>query len=138
MKRKQRLDVCGNVDYGKRVAEASTILEAQVRMRLEVVGVQTWKSNNRTTKFIESLSEFEKAVDPFPGRLVIGFTSQYHVPKGRVHLGGTRGPLHTHILIREWSKHVGESERLELLVHELGHYFGSAHSPEKASVMRPI
>jgi hypothetical protein len=27
---------------------------------------------------------------------------------------------------------------LELLVHELGHFFGAAHSPETNSVMRPL
>jgi hypothetical protein len=40
--------------------------------------------------------------------------------------------------LREWSKHVSEAERLELLVHELCHFLGAAHSPESVSVMRPI
>ena len=41
-------------------------------------------------------------------------------------------------MIREWSQHVSETERLELLLHELGHYLGAAHSPEADSVMRPV
>jgi hypothetical protein len=40
--------------------------------------------------------------------------------------------------MREWSQHVSENERMELLVHELGHLLGAAHSPEQTSVMRPV
>ena len=32
---------------------------------------------------------------------------------------------------------ITEPERLEVLLHELGHFFGAAHSPEPDSVMRP-
>jgi hypothetical protein len=77
-------------------------------------------------------------VKPFPAQLAIGFTSQYQQVTGRVHLAGTRGPLANHILVREWSQHISEPERLELLVHELGHYLGASHSPEQSSVMRPV
>ncbi len=31
-----------------------------------------------------------------------------------------------------------EPERLEVLLHEVGHYLGSVHSPDPASVMRPM
>lgn len=53
------------------------------------------------------------------------------------HLGGTRGALHTHMLLREWANQNSEPERLEVLVHELGHFLGATHSPESTSVMRP-
>lgn len=122
----------------QRIERASVILEKHCRLRLKVVAVDTWNSDNRTTEFFDSFGEFEKEVNPFPGQLAIGFTSQYQMPSGRVHLGGTRGSFHTHILIREWSRHVGEPERLELLVHELGHFLGASHSPAKDSVMRPV
>jgi hypothetical protein len=122
----------------QRVEAASMILDKYCHVRLSVVGVGEWQSDNATTDFFDSLSEFEREVKPFPGRLAIGFTSQYQVVRGRVHLAGTRGPLHTHILIREWSQHVSEPERLELLVHELGHFLGASHSPEGDSVMRPV
>ena len=122
----------------QRVAAASDILEKHCKLRLKVVAVGTWNSDNDTNEFYDSLAEFEREVKPFPARLAIGFTSQYHYQRGRTHLAGTRGPLQQHILIREWSQQVSEPERLELLVHELGHYLGASHSPEQDSVMRPV
>ncbi len=121
-----------------RIEAASEVLEKHARVRLKVVAVETWQSDNATTEFFDSLSEFESKVRPFPAQLAIGFTSQYQVMKGRTHMAGTRGSLHSHILVREWSKHMSEPERLELLVHELGHFLGAAHSPESTSVMRPV
>jgi hypothetical protein len=41
-------------------------------------------------------------------------------------------------MIKERSRNVLETERLELLVHELGHVLGASHSPEANSVMRPV
>jgi len=122
----------------ERVAAASAVLEKHCRVQLKVVATGTWQSNNATTDFFASLAEFEQKVNPYPARLAIGFTSQYQVLRGRVHMAGTRGTLHSHILVREWSKHLSEPERLELLVHELGHFLGASHSPEQDSVMRPV
>lgn len=122
----------------QRLAQASEIIQRTCRLKFKIVAVGTWKSDNKVTDFVKSLAEFEEKTNPFPGQVAIGFTSQYQVPQGRVHLGGTRGPFHSHILIREWSRHVGEAERLELLVHELGHFLGASHSPESNSVMRPV
>jgi hypothetical protein len=122
----------------RRVEAASEILYRHSGVRLKIVGVGTWNSDNSTNDFITSLTEFEKEVDPFPARLAIGFTSQFSLVLGRVHMAGTRGPLHSHILVREGAPQIGEPERLEFLVHELGHFLGAAHSPEKASVMRPV
>jgi hypothetical protein len=53
-------------------------------------------------------------------------------------MAGTRGPLHTHILAREGNPELREPDRLEYLIHELGHFLGAAHCPESDSVMRPI
>jgi hypothetical protein len=122
----------------RRIEAASEILQRHSRVQLKVVGVGTWQSDNSTNDFLASLSEFEKEVEPFPARLAIGFTSQFAMVRGRVHMAGTRGPLHSHILVREGSPQVGEAERLEFLVHELGHFLGAAHSPERTSVMRPV
>ena len=122
----------------RRVAAVSEVLYAHCRVRLEVMAVDTWETSDEILDFQQSLFEFETEVDPAPAALAIGFTSQYHRdmrPDGR--LGGTRGPFQSHILIREWTRVVGEPERVEVLLHEVGHYLGAAHSPEHDSVMRP-
>ncbi len=121
----------------QRFAEVSDIFQRHCRIRFEVVAVGTWDSNDRILEFENSLSEFELEVTPAPARLAVGFTSQYQIPRGRTHLGGTRGALHSHILIREWSQHITKTERMEVLLHELGHYLGASHSLEAISVMRP-
>jgi hypothetical protein len=122
----------------RRIETASAILEKHCRVGLRVVAVDTWNSDNRTNDFIASLGEFEREVQPAPARLAIGFTSQWQMVRGRTHMAGTRGPLHSHILVREGSPQINEPERLEFLVHELGHYLGASHSPERGSVMRPV
>lgn len=120
----------------ERLSAASDILERHCRVRFEVAAVGTWVSDDRILDFEQSLQEFELNVTPAPARVAIGFTSQYRMPRGRTHLGGTRGALHSHILIREWAQHVTKAERLEVLLHELGHFLGATHSPEGTSVMR--
>jgi len=122
----------------KRVKTVSALLEKYCLMKLKIVAVGSWQSDNRVSDFNRSLREFEQEVTPGTARVAIGFTSQYQLPKGRFNLGGTRGPLHSHILIREWSQHISEPERAEVLLHELGHYMGAVHSPEPNSVMRPV
>jgi hypothetical protein len=122
----------------RRVESASAIFEKNYHIVFRVAAIGTWKSNNATTDFFDSLAEFEQKVDPVPAKLAIGFTSQWPMARGRIHMAGTRGPLHSHILVREGSPEISEPERLEFLIHELGHYLGAAHSPEWQSVMRPV
>ena len=122
----------------RRVEAASAILERTCRVGLRVVGFGTWNSDNATNDFIASLGEFERESKPSPARVAIGFTSQFTMVRGRTHMAGTRGPLHSHILVREGSPQISEPEKLEFLVHELGHHLGAAHSPERGSVMRPV
>lgn len=125
--------------YRQRIEAASQVLEFHTGLKLEIVAQTTWVTSNRITDFEQSLAEFERTVQPQgPTDLVIGFTSQYELERGRIHLGGTRGMLASHILLREGSKKMSEVEKLEVLVHELGHYLGANHSAEKNSVMRPI
>ena len=121
-----------------RVARASEILELHSGVKLKVVAVGTWDSDDRQHDFSLTLREFEKEVVPKPARLAIGFSSQYKVSSGRRHMGGTRGALYPYILLKERSPTILESERLVLLLHELGHYLGASHSPEPQSVMRPL
>ncbi len=121
-----------------RLTAAGEIIERSCGLKLELVSYGEWQSTDGVTDFELSLREFERKVRPRDARLAIGFTSQYQLTRGRTHLGGTRGPLASHILLREWSNHVSEAERLELLLHELCHFLGAVHSPESISVMRPI
>lgn len=119
----------------RRIAETSDLLENCCRVRLEVVEVGTWESEAKGAKLGEMLRDFRKKVTPGKARLVIGFTGQPAPKEGDLALGCTPGPLQTHILIREWRLR-SEPEKLEVLLHELGHFFGAAHSPENDSVMR--
>jgi hypothetical protein len=120
----------------RRVEEASEILERHCRVRLEVEGVGEWKSSVETKPLMEMLRDFEGQVTVQPGHLAVGFTGRRNAPEGDRALGCTRGPFGAHILIREW-KPTSEPERLEVLMHEVGHVLGACHSPEVDSVMRP-
>src|SRR5207237_10227137 len=79
------------------------------------------------------LHDFEHQVKAHPAQLAIGYTSQ---PLSGKQTSGTRAALHDHVLIREWHPPT-ESGRLDVLLHELGHYLGATHSAEADSVMRP-
>ena len=121
-----------------RIHAASELIAKYTDVRFVVKEYATWQSDSRIQEFSRSLTEFIQEVDPGQCRLAIGFSSQYRFQKGRNHLGGTRGPLQEHILIRENAPSVLESERMEVLVHELGHFLGAAHSTSPNSVMRPV
>ena len=121
----------------KRVATASDLLEKTCRVRFEVEATGTWESDNKVLDLPGMLTDFERKIPRDKNRLTIGFTSQ-RTPEnpGILHLGGTRVPLYPYILMREWTP-ATEPGRLEVLLHELGHYLGAVHSPEMTSVMRP-
>ncbi|MGA2032181.1 MAG: M12 family metallo-peptidase [Thermoguttaceae bacterium] len=119
-----------------RLAAASEIFERHCRVRFQVVAVGGWSSDKSVRVFEQSLREFEQKVPSAPARLAIGFTGRFQWVPGEVHLGGTREPLGSHILIREALRQVAEPERLEVLVHELGHFLGAVHTPDNTSVMR--
>ena len=121
-----------------RLAEASQVMERHSGVRFKVVAIGTWESDDSQHDFSESLREFERKVTPKPGLLAIGFSSQYQVARGRVHMGVTRGVMHPYILLKERAPNILEPERVQLLVHEMGHFLGASHSPEPQSVMLPM
>ncbi len=121
-----------------RLDAASQILNDYCNVQFAVAEFGTWNSDNRLNDLNRSLRELEQEVEAGPNQIVIGFSSQYRFQKGINGLGGTRGPLHSHILLRESSPSTREPERLEALVHEMGHFLGAAHSRSPTSVMRPV
>jgi hypothetical protein len=123
--------------YRDRLAAASAIIERHCRVRFKVVSVGTWTSNPNATDMQQLIDEFQRVVKPDPARLAIGYTGQYRTLKNDKHMGGICGPFRSHLLIREWNRQMAEPERLEILVHELGHFLGATHSGEPRSVMRP-
>lgn len=122
----------------KRLRDASAILMPHTRIEFVPVAFGKWDSDDRYAELGRSLAEFEHEVRPAKAQLAIGFSSQYQFVRGRNNLGGTRGPLRRHILMRERAPKVEEIEKVEVLVHELGHFFGATHSALPDSVMRPM
>jgi hypothetical protein len=124
--------------YRDRIAAISDIVERHCGMKLKVIGADTWHISSNVADFDAAVDDFTRTVDPGEARLAIGFTGRYQIPSGRMHMGGTHGPMAHHILVREWARHFSESERLEFLLHEVGHFLGAIHSPESDAVMRPL
>lgn len=117
----------------KRVAWAAEVLRQQIGLELEVVAVDTWRSDNGLQDFDALRREFEVDVDPTPARLAIGFTRQPS-DTTKNHDLNTVGALGRHLLVVEPARESPE-ERVARLLHALGHHFGALHSPELQSVM---
>lgn len=120
----------------RRVEAASAIFEEAAGVRFEIAGVDHWDSIDGVSDFQALMVDFERKVPVEPGVLAIGFSTQ--ASRSKVHMGGTRLPLHSHVLVRERGhRQLSERAQLELLIHELGHFLGAAHSGEWSSAMRP-
>lgn len=121
----------------QRLTAASAITERVCGIRFEPVALDTWDGDPAITSMQEAIREFSGKVRPDPADVAIGFTAKLRQGPACNWLGVTTGALSSHILVREWNSVQTENERLEVLVHELGHYLGAAHSPDPDSVMRP-
>jgi hypothetical protein len=121
----------------KRLAAASEVLEQQCHLKLEVIGTGTWESSAEARSFDEQLADFVRKVSSRPANLAIGFSSRRPPPDpaGQKLLTALAVPLQSHILIGEWFA-MSEPQRLEVLLHELGHCLGAVHSKSTESVMR--
>lgn len=121
----------------ERVARASKIFAQNFGIRFEVAAVDTWETDVKLRSFDQLFIEFAREVKPEPARLALGFCRQRLDPtRARRNLGGIPGPFGAHVLLSE-NAHISETERVEVLVHELGHFLGAPHSPDPNSVMRP-
>jgi hypothetical protein len=56
-------------------------------------------------------------------------------PPGEAVYSMSRGPFSTHLIIRDGTLK-GEGEKQEVVLQELGHWLGAAHSPDPLSAMR--
>jgi hypothetical protein len=119
-----------------RLASASEILDHHCHVQLKIVAAEEWQSDDHADSLGTLLKDFERKVKTQPADLVIGFTSQRLGTEGQKPVGVTRRALHDHILLREWWP-PSETGRLEVLLHELGHYLGAVHSADRESLMRP-
>lgn len=120
----------------RRIAVVNQTLSASCHVQLTPVAFAEWQSDSELSEFEECFEQFARDVDPSPGTLAIGFTSQAVGTDEKRTLGGCAGPLTRHILLREHGPGITESERLEMLLHELGHILGATHVPDANSVMR--
>jgi hypothetical protein len=122
----------------KRLGAASEILERQCGVKLEIVSIGTWDSSAAARGFEEQFADFTRKVSARPANLAIGFSSR-RPPTGpsgaQKPLTALAVPLQAHILIGEWFA-LSEPQRLEVLLHELGHCLGAVHSKSAESVMR--
>jgi hypothetical protein len=120
----------------KRIAAASEVLERQCRVRLEVVAVEVWESSPLAKTLVDQVEDFERNAAPRPAQVAIGFCSRTLPLEGGVRIAAPPAiPLGTHLLIDE-SVPLAESQRVEVLVHELGHFLGAVHTKDANSVMR--
>lgn len=130
-----------------RVAAASDLFDSRFGIRFTVVDAGVWESDDQVSDVPRLLLDFRRKNPARPGgprgddpnapRIMIGFTSQPIETREKIHLGGIPGPLATHILLRERPV-LSEPERVEILVHELGHFLGAPHSEDPHSAMRPV
>jgi hypothetical protein len=121
----------------KRLAAASEVLEKQGGVKLEIVSVGTWESSADARGFEEQFTDFTRKVSARPASMAIGFSSRRPPvePGAQKPMTALAVPLQSHILIGEWFA-LSEPQRLEVLLHELGHCLGAVHSKNAESVMR--
>ncbi len=121
-----------------RLAAASEIFERYCRVRFDVVAVGMWKSDEDAGDFAASVAEFETQGESRAGPPGDRLYRPVSVPAGRTPRRRHARPVQSAHLDSRGAVRVSEPERLEVLVHELGHYLGAAHSAETTSVMRPL
>ncbi|MDO4569651.1 MAG: hypothetical protein Q4D38_04640 [Planctomycetia bacterium] len=121
----------------ERIAHVSSILEKTCFVRLEVEEFRSWRPTPSAT-LREAMKDFEKNAPLERSRLIIGFISTKNFSKEMSELGVARAPFYPRILLREEAPQITEVERVETMLHELGHFFGAVHTSDDNSVMRTV
>lgn len=123
-------------EFKRLFRSVSEIFEQYCRVRFEAVSAETWQSDNALGQdFGKLFDEFRREVSPAPGRLAVGFTSQWklghpnHVPAPYL------TPLSAHLLLPGPQKNLSHQELFLLLLHQLGHWLGAVETPEPGSIM---
>lgn len=122
----------------QRIEDASRILERTCFVKLEIRSFEPWVSDPQCENLQEVLKDFEAKVPEEQGVLSIGFTAHRNAPGCGTELGVARQPFCGKILLREEAPQITEVERLETLLHELGHFLGAVHTADENSVMRTV
>lgn len=122
----------------QRIEDASRILERTCFVKLEIRSFEQWSSDPQCENLPEVLKDFEAKVPEEQGVLSIGFTAHRNAPGCGTELGVARQPFCGKILLREEAPQITEVERLETLLHELGHFLGAVHTADESSVMRTV
>lgn len=122
----------------QRLEAASAVLEKTCFLRFEIREFKSWKSDPRSASLPEVLKDFETQIPAEPGVLAMGFTAHKNSGNGPTELGVARQPFCGRILLREEAPQITEVERLETLLHEVGHFLGAVHTSDENSVMRTV
>jgi|GEM_PF-1035590 len=123
-------------EFKRLFRSASEIFQQYCRVRFEVVGADTWQSDNTLGQdFGKLFEEFRREVSPAPAWLAVAVTSQWklghpnHVPAPYI------PPLSTHLLLPAPQKNLSQQELFLLLLHQLGHWLGAVETPEPGTIM---
>jgi O-antigen ligase/VanZ family protein len=116
--------------------KASQVISSQCGVRFEAADFRIWQSDRSLADFDAAWRDFASGVPGEPGKLVVGFTTRILRNSTCLGFPKTAGPLTSHLLIFAGPTPANERERLQNLLHALGHYLGAAHSPESDSIMR--
>ncbi len=91
------------------IEQVGAPFEAFCRVRFQIVAVETWAPRGKS-ELPQSLRDFQEKVDPRPGWLAIGFSSQVHVTQpGRVPESEV-GLFSTHLLVPDVQANFIESQ----------------------------
>ncbi len=123
---------------GARIRAASEILERTCFVKLEIRDFRNWESDPKSRTLRDVMKDFEQKTPLEKGVLAMGFTAHKNIAESQTELGLARQPFYGRILLREEAPQITEAERLETLLHEIGHYLGAVHTSDENSIMRTI